>query len=335
MKKEWWVSGTLAAGCIALALFGQNGSGGADVMYGLTAPFLWLGAGLRALSLSGFMGNVLALLLYASLCLLPIWPLFKKCRRPKERFTCLLLVTMSAYLFFLLFFMVNPTMIQTLFHPHLAGAQDPMAAEVPILCMFFYSLLAAYWILGIMADTEHLAMQLRRLMVVLGAGMIVSVFYVNVANLKSMLALPNTVSNEAYPFGLGFPLMGVPKSHPACDGLIAVLRFVSDSAPTLLLFTVLPMAEKLLISLERNFFSEENQRYAAAIARRCKQVIILSLGGMLLKGVLQLLLAKWIANVNMTGEVPILVLMVSLAMMLLSRYLESSFKVYRENQMMI
>ncbi len=334
MKREWWAAGILAAGCVALALLGQNSQGGADVIYALTAPFVWAGAGLRALSLSGWAGNALAVLLYALLSLTPLWPFVSKARLKVHSFRWHL-VAMSAYLFFLLYFMVNPSMIQTLFHSNMGAQQEALRVEQLILCIFFYSLLIACWILGIMADAGRIPLQLRRLMIVLGAVMIVSVFYINVANLKSALAsLPKPPEDI---FGLRFTssIPGAAGSPPAYDGFMAVVRFVFDSAPVILLLTVLSMAGKLLHSLERSFFSEDNQRHAAAIAGRCRLVILVSLGGMLITNVLQLLLARGLHNVNVSGQIPLITLILSLAMMLVSRYLERSFAVYRENQMMI
>jgi hypothetical protein len=303
--------------------------------YALAFPFVWAGAGLRALSLSGFVGNMLAILLYIIASLLPIWPLIRKSRRPKGIFLRLLHAAMSIYLFFLLYFMVNPTLIQTLFYAALGSSQEMVMANQTILCIFFYSLLIACWIINVMADSDRLTHKLRQLMVVLGASIIVSIFYSGVANLKNAFASLPAASGDEFPFGLGLNLQGMPESFPACDGLIAVLRFAFDSAPAILLFTVLPMADKLLKSLEHSFFSEENQHHAAAIAGRCRLVILVSISGMLVMGALQLLLARFLSNVNLTGSAPILVLAVSLAMMLLSRYLERSFAVYRENQMMI
>jgi len=56
---------------------------------------------------------------------------------------------------------------------------------------------------------------------------------------------------------------------------------------------------------------------------------------MLVTNALQLLLARNLHNVNVSGQIPLVTLILSLAMMLLSRYLERSFAVYQENQMMI
>ena len=335
MKRKWWAAGALAVVCVALALAGQNSRGGADFLYALTLPFSWAGAGLRALSLSGWAGNALALLIYVLASLTPLLPLVRKNRRPKGILLRLLLAAMSAYLFFLLYFMVNPSMIQALFHPGLGGAQDMQPVESALLCVYFYSLLIAYWIIKVIQDTDRIPLQLRRLMHVLGAVMIVSVFYINVAGLRGALASLPPPSGDAFAFGLNVSMSGGGASYPIGDGLIAVIRFLTDSAPTILLLGVLPMADRLLKGLEQSYFSEENQRYAAAIALRCRLVILVSLGGMLLIGALQLILARSLYNIHLSGDAPILVLAVSLAMMLLSRYLQRSYAVYKENQMMI
>ncbi len=335
MKKKWWAASLLAAGCAALALFGQNNKGGADLVYALALPFVWAGAGLRALSLSGLFGNMLAVLLYVLVSLLPIWPLVRKSRRLKGNFLRLLLIAVSAYLFFLLYFMVNPTLIQTLFHTAFGVSDEMLITDQAILCLFFYSLLTACWIMSVLQDSDRLTHKLRQLMYVLGASIIVSVFYAGVANLKGVLASLPATSGAGDSLGLAFSMPGAPESFPGWDILIAILRFLLNSAPAILLLTALPMADRLLISLEQSFFSEENQHLAAAVAGRCRLVILVSICGMLVMGALQLLLAKYLSSVNLTGSVPILVLAVSLAMMLLSRYLERSFAVYRENQMMI
>jgi hypothetical protein len=335
LKKKWRAAGVLAAGCAALALFGQNNAGGADMAYALALPFVWAGLGLRALSLSGFAGNILAVLLYVLASLLPMWPLIQKSRRPKGSFLRLMLVAESTYLFFLLYFMVNPTLIQTLFHAALGVSNEMLVMDQAMLCLFFYSLLAACWIMSVLRDSDRLTHRLRQLMYVLGASMIVSVFYLGLANLKGTLSSLPASSGGSDPLGLNLGMPGMPESFPACDAVIAVLRFLIGSAPAILLLTALPMADKLLVSLEQSFFIVENQRLAAAIAGRCRLAVIVSISGMLAMGALQLLLAGYLSNVSLAGSAPILVLTVSLAMMLLSRYLERSFAVYKENQMMI
>ena len=83
MKKRRWIAAFAAEGvlCAGLTLL-LNGSAAADA--GLMAfPFAQIGAGLRALSLMGGVRNVLAIMLYAAVSLLPAGLLAAVCRKRK------------------------------------------------------------------------------------------------------------------------------------------------------------------------------------------------------------------------------------------------------------
>ncbi len=335
MKREKWAAAVLAAACVALAVWGPNSSGGGDLIYGLALPFIGLGAGLRGLSLWGFFGNVLAVVFYAALSLLPLGVHWYGMKRKGKGVSWWLPAAMSGYLFFLLYYFANPSMIQTLFHPAGSGSSQALYVEQSMLCMFLYSLLIAWWILALLRDTGRIAHKLKLLVRVAGAMLIVSICYVGAARLKSaLLALPWPGADQLPP-SLMLTIPGISASDPTLDALMAWLQFAFDSAPTVVLFTVLPAADKLIGGMERSFFSEENQLCAAAIASRCKAAIFVSLGGMLAFNGLQLILARNLANVNISGQLPIATLLLSLAMLFLSRYLEKSCEVYRENQLMI
>ena len=333
MKKNWWLAGLLAAACTALALFGQNSTNGTDMIYALILPFIWAGAGLRALSLSGSLGNAMALVLYASVSLLPLLPLIKNVKQKGSPAMRWLLVSMCAYLLFLMYFMVNPTMINLLFHPRYTSAPDMLDVFQAMLCMTFYVLLASYWVLAVMADKQNLAKQLSRLLYVFGAALIIYVFYINVADVKNTLSsLTQASANDL----TGFILPNYEAAlTPTPDGIVAVISFLCNSAPALLMLTAIPLAHRLLMSLESNFFDAANQQHAAAVALRCQLAVYATLCAMLLLTVLQLLLGTRLANVSIIVQMPLSVLALSLSMMLLSRYLMRSCAVQQENEMMI
>lgn len=74
----------------------------------LSLPFAQIGAGLRALSLSGAIGNSIAVVLYLLLSLVPVGILVwrSRCRRlvPEDS----LLVGLSLFLFVMFYVMINP-----------------------------------------------------------------------------------------------------------------------------------------------------------------------------------------------------------------------------------
>ena len=108
MKERRWIAAFAAEGvlCAGLTLL-LNGSAAADA--GLMAfPFAQIGAGLRALSLMGGVRNVLAIMLYAAVSLLPAGLLAAVCRKRKPVCEDGLLLLMSVTLFGTLWAAVNP-----------------------------------------------------------------------------------------------------------------------------------------------------------------------------------------------------------------------------------
>ena len=107
MKERRWIAAFAAEGvlCAGLTLL-LNGSAAADA--GLMAfPFAQIGAGLRALSLMGGVRNVLAIMLYAAVSLLPAGLLAAVCRKRKPVGEDGLLLLMSVTLFGTLWAAVN------------------------------------------------------------------------------------------------------------------------------------------------------------------------------------------------------------------------------------
>ena len=105
-------------------------------------PFEQIGLGLRALSLSGAVGNVFAFLLYIAICLLPVGALLlikrKRNMLPEDG----LLLVLSITLFFIIYWMINPGNMAGLFHGIPAGKA--------VLGGTVYSILIAYFILRIL-----------------------------------------------------------------------------------------------------------------------------------------------------------------------------------------
>lgn len=82
MEKKWYGLFALE-GVAAGVCFYFLGPEGADLMAALTQPLIWLGRGLRELSLWGGFGNVLAWILYLGLSLAPLFLLAVRLVRKK------------------------------------------------------------------------------------------------------------------------------------------------------------------------------------------------------------------------------------------------------------
>ena len=90
---------------------GWNSSEGESLASLAAFPFAQIGLGLRWLSLSGAVGNGLAIGLYVLLSLIPLIALGVIWRRGKLRQADALLAVLSALLFWVLYLMVNPGLL--------------------------------------------------------------------------------------------------------------------------------------------------------------------------------------------------------------------------------
>ena len=100
-----------AAACVLFCILQRSLSGLFSTL--IAFPFEQIGAGLRVLSLSGAVGNVVAIILYMLLGIIPagIWG-FLHWRKKSEPLDFMLLV-ISALLFVTLYYMINPGLLST------------------------------------------------------------------------------------------------------------------------------------------------------------------------------------------------------------------------------
>lgn len=109
MKKKFWMVGVGAALGLLPWLFTSVLGGGLGWTE-LSQPLVWAGAGLRALALEGFWGNLAAWAVALAVCALPLTALLllPKDKRGAED---ALLGLMAPVLFALVFYAVNPTLL--------------------------------------------------------------------------------------------------------------------------------------------------------------------------------------------------------------------------------
>lgn len=136
-----------AAACVLFCILQRSLSGLFSTL--IAFPFEQIGAGLRVLSLSGAVGNVVAIILYMLLGLIPagIWG-FLHWRKKSEPLDIMLLV-ISALLFVTLYYMINPGLLST----GVPGTGKWSLGST------FYSVLLGYLLIRILL---HYKMQERR-----------------------------------------------------------------------------------------------------------------------------------------------------------------------------
>ncbi len=312
--------GAEAALCLALGLTLRPPSGGA-VAAALSFPFVQLGRGLRALSLSGGVGNVCAVALYALICLAPATWLLFRCLKRRFKPEDILCVLMSALLFFQMYMMVNPSMLE--------GALGPAAAEPmggAILGGVFYSLLAAYLLFSFLrlcmaSDLQLLGRCCRGALFLLAAALILAAFGLGPARL--MADLDSLAEANSGSGGL------------ALSRAVLALGCLADMAVCALDLWVLSGADRLLDCWSRSAYSQETVRSAGALAGRgvkalCGETLI-NLSFQLL----QLLLMPRLRTVSMGLSIPLFSAVLVLAALLLARLMGEGKRLKDDNDLFI
>lgn len=111
-------------------------------LYAFSAPFVLVGKGLRALSLSGAAGNAAAMVLYAALCSIPallaVLAFFRDRRLTVSK---LLLLLLSGYSFAMMYFFVNPNAVRFSVEPSSEVRQQFLSVLFLGMAFAFYALL--------------------------------------------------------------------------------------------------------------------------------------------------------------------------------------------------
>lgn len=305
-KVAFYIS-ALAAGILAATVVRAEG-----LFQALIWPFEALGDALRWLSLSSAIDNVLAIVLYIALALLPAGCFFRLRRRMKRKYDFLWLV-LSGYCFFLIYWLINP---QALFQLFSNAPVDP--AALPTLkgtvILFGISLVLA----GIMfrlADTNEAASLLRQL-----------------STLLSLLLWLILFSIAA--FGFSELINGWANAESGAR-LSLILKTAAGIAPQIAAIIMFEAGRALLDGMGAGWFRAENIALAERLAKAARFTLYTSLWCMLVINGLELAFTRVITDVNVSVNVPLSELASALAALILARYISASCAIKRENDLMI
>ncbi len=351
MSMKKWGSRLWLPGICALALFAaiyeQHIGLGGNALYALSLPFLWIGSGLRTLSLLGTAGNILSWALYLILGLAPAGVLLLlrwRKKRPFRRADVLLLL-LSACGLFILYYFINPQLIRLLFSPLLQSfSQEMLPLWQSILPGVYWSILAAYAALRFVdGEAKKAFARLDLLLCVLAGALAVGLFYGEVSTLLSSFpAKADTpygsfveFSGPAHIKDAVLREIGYAPGAAGADGFLAVLRFILEALPLLLLYRVIPAARRLIGSLKAASPAPENAVLCGEMARRAKASAIAAALCPMAYNLIQLLLARNINNVTIAVSLPLFSLLLSIAALLLARGLQESWRLYDENRQFV
>ena len=264
----------------------------------LSFPLTVLADGLGRMSLSGGTGNALSVVLYALICLIPVFTLLFKLKKNTFRRVDSLLVLMSAVLFAVMYLLINPSEM----------GLHGMGEEASMVAFSFWSLLVGYLVLKfaeILKNTEGKKTE-KLLSVVL--KIIGAVF---------MFALCTSEFTKAE------------------VGFVTVFSALSSVLPAVLGIRTVFFALDLLTEFSLDRYSENTVREAEKLSRFCILALELTVGISALLSVLQLRFINELSSVNFSVEIPLVSIGFILLLLMLSGFIKESKALKEDNDSFI
>lgn len=324
--------------CAVLAFAVPSG-----VMTGLslfTFPFVQIGDGLRALSLSGKAGNVVAIILYILFCGSPMLALLAISRKRKVYPEDGLLAGLGTLLFFVMYMMVNPGMI-----PDVLGGLIGLAGTGKMtLGVMLYSVLAGYVVLHILrrigrAEMDTLQSYVRIMLYILGAFFVWAVFGAGAAGLRAEIAAleaGNTVegANDMLAQMLGSGV-GVSRDQLTLSKMFLVIRYLVDALPYLLDTVIVFGGLALLDALKEDRYGERAVSLAQRLSRRCTKFLAAVVISNMIFNVLQLIFLEKLLVIDGVVQLPILSIFFVMIVLFLTKLLSENKALKEDNDLFV
>ena len=286
----------------------------------LTFPFEQIGMGLRALSLSGVVGNIIAIALYLAISLLPVGYLMLRLREKNAFFKeDGLLALLSASLFFVLYCMINPGIG---FFPF----KDVLMGKV-LLSGTIYSIVYAYVILRVLRlFFVKGAKELQRYMIVL-VGLVNMIFVYAIFGDGVKALLDSIAAMEAGNVGSEH-LLGA-------SYVFLVFQYVVDVLPYALNIWIAFLGMDLLEKMGEDPYSEASVLAAKTLSKRCGMALGIVVLSDMVFNLMQLVFAKNLVIINSAVEISLFSIGFLLAALLLSRYIAENKALKDDNDSIV
>lgn len=286
-------------------------------LYIMSYPFDLMGNGLRKLSLSSTVGNIIALLIYILICLIPVLIYLYKYKKETNKEVDVILIGLSAYLFYAIYQFINPMELYSLLPEEFYGSGGFISAGKLSVSMMFYIIVISYLILLSLTslsveervNNKKALKSLQIIFVLLLVSDIVLIFYFGMFDLLSKL-------NKS-----GF--------------LFYIMKYILSVAPMIMSMIVMFVGIKLINDFRENQYGEDVVEGIKNIYEYSKTTVHLSVVSSLLINGMQLLLSSAINDVNMFLNIPFVPLIVAFVGIILCRYFKESKDLYDDNNTII
>lgn len=322
--KVWKISAAVLSAVLFVLLFFRRSSP-EFFLSGLSFPLLPLAKGLRDLSLKGGFYNILAWLIYGVVSLSPLYPLML--RKKKEWYWReLISVALSGLLFLSLYQLINPGVLNEV-HGEF-GKTEFMA---PFFGGIFYSLALSYLllsVLGVMGAKDR-----KKLFQHAQIGLFV-VFLTFVFQVTGPFLWQWISSAEGLVNGSTDLMDTLTPENLSISQFFLFMRYLLAVLPYALGIPLLYKGASLLESAKSSV-SEEAALLSESLGAGSIRMLKITIAGNLMYQLLQLLFLSTIHSVEVSILLPVLPMLVSLAMYLLTVLLRENKALQEDNDLFI
>ena len=306
--------------CVILTLYNPSFTGFLPAV--MAAPFEQIGLFLRWLSLSGTIGNIIAILLYLIISLSPVAWMLVVSRRNKRYAEHFVLPVLSVALFIVLYLMINPSILVSI-----VRSADGLPVGKAILGSTIYSILVGYALLRILRlffsnGIKNLKTYVSVLLCLLNMLFVYLIFG---AKFHKLLHLISTLKNN-----------NVGNEHLLTTTYVFyVFQFVVDILPYVLDIAIIYVGLMLFEEYCIDRYSMATVTFAKKLAALCGISLAITVISNITYQFLQLIFIKKLMTINSTLQIPVFSIAFVLATLLLSRFIAENKALKDDNDSFI
>lgn len=286
-------------------------------------PFEQIGYGLRNLSISGYLGNIFATILFSIISLIPIiyffYLFFRKNLSPED----LLLILLSIILFVSLYMLINPADIAKHF-----GSAEFVKYGKTIIGITIYTNLLGYILLKILRKVKISSTDkiLDILKLLLSIVCVIAIFGISGQGLWQLIKEFEKlqIGNTALTF-----------QDLLVSNFFLVSQYVVSQTPNFYTVRIILLGLVIIENFRVDQYGEEIFNNFQKMITLCQNAILYIIFSQIILNTLQLFLGANVRASNYTLTIPIMSIIFILVVMVFSRYFDDVRKLKDDNDMII
>lgn len=318
-------------------------SGTSHSLYLFIQPFIFIGSGLRMLSQQSFLGNVLAFLLFGMISLLPSIYLMIKYARRRFQKSDLILLIISAYLFYMLYYFINPGLMLNKVSSAFSNQDIIAAAQLPYTLLFYW-LLLMYFIFLMLENLHsvkkselnlYLCNKLQLILIIVSSLYTFSIGYFHTFSfltdlkkyleeysLSKELSLTDNITSNFYPAAL-------------INNIFIPYSFLLNLIPVVFLILILVHSIQLLKSIADSHLQPKEVLAAKELGRISKITVIVTILCNFMVNLFQFIFSHQLQNINITLQISFAPLIFAFVAYIMAGFFKETMELQEENNMII